>query len=254
MTNRLHHEKELHSRIAGDYLERYNYNFSALYNHYWNQRLIEFIPKKLDLRILDLGCGTGFLLEELNSVSNNSVGLDLSADMLKLACEKEKAKRRLILGSGDNLPFADGVFDVVVCRGSLHHMPNLEHVLSEIRRILMLGGHFILSEPCNDAFWIRSLRKFMYKISNKFCEEDEGYRMIEITKKLRAEGFILNSCKRFGLFGYAFAGFPDRLGLLKYTPFNTGLTKLFIFIDKMIEKIFYLQRACFQILIDAIKS
>lgn len=45
------------------------------------------------------------------------------------------------------MPFGDGTFDLVACFGTLHHIPNVTHVVSEIGRVLAPGGHALIREP-----------------------------------------------------------------------------------------------------------
>ncbi len=82
-------------------------------------------------RVLDLGCGTGFLLRELNAV-----GLDLSKAMLLRASGKR------FCGDAHSLPFRDNVFDWVVSLSLLQDVPDPERVVREARRV---GGNLVFS-------------------------------------------------------------------------------------------------------------
>ncbi|PIS19245.1 MAG: hypothetical protein COY36_01525 [Zetaproteobacteria bacterium CG_4_10_14_0_2_um_filter_55_20] len=242
----LQREIELHERIAEDYRLRYGYSFSLYYNRYWNRVLIKLLPQKRDLRVLDLGCGTGFFLEDVSRIHTQSVGLDLSVAMLAIGREKPGLER-FVAGDGSCLPFASESFDVIVCRGSLHHMPDLERTLSEMHRVLARGGRVVITEPSNDALLIRLARKFMYHVSENFDEEDEGYHLDDLEKRFEKAGLSPIVVRRFGFFGYVFAGFPDRLGILKYIPGSLLFTKVFIWMDNIVEKTPILKHLCFQI-------
>jgi ubiquinone/menaquinone biosynthesis C-methylase UbiE len=79
-----------------------------------------FRPK----RLLDVGCGSGQLLLEVarRYPEARLAGVDLSPNMLGLARGKFKADEAdLRLASADQLPFADGSFDMVVSTVSMHH-------------------------------------------------------------------------------------------------------------------------------------
>jgi ubiquinone/menaquinone biosynthesis C-methylase UbiE len=249
MSERSHlkREIELHEKIAEDYRLRYGYPFSLFYNRYWNHILIKLLPQKKGLRILDLGCGTGFFLEDISKCHANTVGLDLSEAMLAIGKEKPGVGR-FVAGDGSNLPFISESFDVIVCRGSLHHMPNLEATLSEIYRVLVPEGRVIITEPSNDAWLIRLSRKLMYHISDNFDEEDEGYHLSDLERRFEKSGFNSKIVRRFGFLGYVFSGFPDRLGILKHVPGSLSITKVFIWIDQIVEKTPVLKHLCFQIM------
>jgi ubiquinone/menaquinone biosynthesis C-methylase UbiE len=98
--------------------------------------------------VLDAGCGTGWLAAGLRRARPDVtvVGSDLSAGMLGRA--REAGGWPLIQSDGTRLPIADGSVDVLVCRGVLHHLPDVPAALVEWRRVLRHDGAVVLSsEP-----------------------------------------------------------------------------------------------------------
>ncbi|MDI6903797.1 MAG: class I SAM-dependent methyltransferase [Methanocellales archaeon] len=98
--------------------------------------------------VLDLGCGSGILGEFLNK-RNKYVGLDINKNYLKNLHFKGIEG---ILGVVEHLPFADKVFDVVICAEVLEHVFNPKIVLENIHKILKRNGKVIVSVP-NVAYW-----------------------------------------------------------------------------------------------------
>ena len=97
--------------------------------------------------LLDIGCGTGFLFEQLQRVkAADYYGLDLSPEMLRVARAKFGDTVTFTVGSSDELPFSDNSFDVVTCVQSFHHYPYPEKAMSEAYRVLKPGGLYILSD------------------------------------------------------------------------------------------------------------
>jgi SAM-dependent methyltransferase len=101
-----------------------------------------------DTRLLDVGCGSGALIELLASrvaFDRPPVGIDLSSSMLSLGHSKRVS---LVEGSGAQLPFADASFDVVTCAHVIKHLDDatLLLLLAEIRRVLTFGGIAVLWE------------------------------------------------------------------------------------------------------------
>jgi ubiquinone/menaquinone biosynthesis C-methylase UbiE len=100
-------------------------------------------------QVLDIGCGTGtfaILIKKLHPAVD-VVGLD--PDPKVLARAKGKAERagisiRLDQGFAEELPYKNGSFDRVFSTLMFHHVPfdKKEKALSEVRRVLTLGGSF----------------------------------------------------------------------------------------------------------------
>jgi ubiquinone/menaquinone biosynthesis C-methylase UbiE len=88
-------------------------------------------------RILDIGCGKGFLLYDLTQAMPgvDVTGLDISRYALDHA--KEEIRDRLIEGTASQLPFTDASFDLVISITTLHNLPcyDLDSALREIERV-----------------------------------------------------------------------------------------------------------------------
>ena len=116
-------------------------------------------------RVLDAGCGTGYLAAGLRRARPDLlvVGSDLSTGMLANA--RDAGASPLVQADAGRLPFADGAFDLVVARGVLHHLPDVAGALAEWRRVLAPGGAVVLlSEPTptverHGALLVRGLLK-----------------------------------------------------------------------------------------------
>jgi ubiquinone/menaquinone biosynthesis C-methylase UbiE len=103
--------------------------------------------------ILDVGCGTGALLEKVLARRRPpSVvrGLDLSPEMLAVARERLGDGVHLVEGDAAVLPFDEASVDVVTCVDSFHHYPVPDAVLLEMRRVLRPLGYLVLAD-----FWLR---------------------------------------------------------------------------------------------------
>jgi ubiquinone/menaquinone biosynthesis C-methylase UbiE len=109
---------------------------------------------------LDVGCGTGALLEALRP-SGTVFGADNSLGML--AVLRRNGRGEAVASSVEMLPFADATFDVVFCVAALHHIAEAEAVRRTIRemvRVARPGGAVVIWDhnPRN-PYWPRLMRR-----------------------------------------------------------------------------------------------
>lgn len=113
-----------------------------------HKRLLEYVTLPHYPHVLDLGCGTGRLLNRLATQFTDlrGTGLDLSAKMLQVARQQNRYSQRLIFiqGNAESLPFADRQFDVIFNTISFLHYPDPIRVFSEVKRVLKPNGCFYL--------------------------------------------------------------------------------------------------------------
>jgi protein-L-isoaspartate(D-aspartate) O-methyltransferase len=112
-------------------------------------------------RILDVGCGKGFLLHEFTRAVPGAqiAGLDVSRYALEQAMDE--VKPFLQEGSAVSLPYPDKSFDLVVSINTLHNLrlPELERALKEIERVsrghsyILMDGYRNEQEKVNLLYW-----------------------------------------------------------------------------------------------------
>lgn len=103
------------------------------------------LPTPQGLRVLDVGCGGGYLSEQLAELGCEVTGVDASVPSLE-AARRHAASQGLRIdyreGRAEALPFADASFDVVCCCDVLEHVDDVGAVIAEIARVLKPGGLF----------------------------------------------------------------------------------------------------------------
>ena len=100
--------------------------------------------------MLDVACGPGILSAAIAKSARAVVAFDLTPGMLKKAeqrcSEAGLAMSASVEGNAAELPFADGAFDAVVTRLSVHHFDRPGRVMSEIFRVLRPGGRLVVAD------------------------------------------------------------------------------------------------------------
>lgn len=102
------------------------------------------------LRILSLGCGTGdweFDVCERSSGKIEFELMDLNEHLMAMAtrlAEKKQLPIRTSVGDANKLQLKPLAYDYVLCRSSLHHFLELEHLFGEIRKSLRPRGAFVV--------------------------------------------------------------------------------------------------------------
>lgn len=98
-------------------------------------------------RVLDIGCGNGYVLAQYARHGAEAHGIDLTDTALSLS--RRRFQLAGLVGDfqrtdGDTIPFPDASFDVVCSMGVLHHIEDPRPMLDEMHRVLRPGGEIIV--------------------------------------------------------------------------------------------------------------
>ncbi|MDQ3765682.1 MAG: methyltransferase domain-containing protein [Actinomycetota bacterium] len=115
-------------------------------------RLVELAGVTASDRVLDVGCGPGYLTAlaaEAALPGGSAVGIDPSVPMVEQARRtRETANCSFRLGKAESLDMADGSFDVVVSSLAVHHIPEEVRAtaFAEMYRVLRPGGRVLIAD------------------------------------------------------------------------------------------------------------
>jgi ubiquinone/menaquinone biosynthesis C-methylase UbiE len=105
-------------------------------------------------RLLDIGCGMGFIIDIAKNFFDQIDGIDITPAMLeRVNTESTKCKICLHAAEAEKMPFEAESFDVCTAYAVLHHLYNLNDVFREIYRVLKKGGVFYSDLDPNFYFW-----------------------------------------------------------------------------------------------------
>ena len=106
-------------------------------------------------RVLELGCSSGYLAQQLRDRGNAFVGVELDAEAAR---EAEQWCEQVIVGDVESstLPLESASFDVLLCGDVVEHLRDPVAVLAKLRPLVKPGGTLVLSTP-NIANWAMRL-------------------------------------------------------------------------------------------------
>ena len=171
--------------------------FAELENsHFWfvarRKIFFDFLDRLLagrqNLRILEVGCGTGGMLGPLTRYGEVH-GLDIAHDCM-LYC-RERGFDRMVTGSGYQLPYADNSFDLVALFDTIEHIPEDQQVLEEVRRVLQPGGNVFISTPAY---------QFLYSQNDRIAHHYRRYTRGSLQRVLRGAGLQVHRLTYFNTF------------------------------------------------------
>jgi len=143
---------------------------------------------KKGVKVLDLGCGNGLIVNEILQRGGKYYGIDISSGLIKIAKKKyalEIKKKLAEFKVGDavkKLPYQNNFFDHVFSFAVLHHIPSIENrlrFLEEIKRVLKSGGRadIIVWNLFND--WSYKRFKISAQMKNPLPHLDKNDFLVE---------------------------------------------------------------------------
>jgi SAM-dependent methyltransferase len=100
-------------------------------------------------RTLDVGCGTGLMLQKL--ARWRPTGIDVS--LLALGYSRKRGLQNLVQGDITRLPFADGSMDLLLALDVMEHVERDDLMIREFRRVLRPGGWLMATVPAHPWLW-----------------------------------------------------------------------------------------------------
>jgi 2-polyprenyl-3-methyl-5-hydroxy-6-metoxy-1,4-benzoquinol methylase len=117
---------------------------------------LSYFTELKGLKVLDFGCGKGFLIDRLLKRGSRVWGLDFSDDSIShvnLNFDSRMNWMGGIRGQGEKIPFYDDFFDIIVCVETIEHVHDnyLKNMFKELLRILKPSGIILFTTPNNEV-------------------------------------------------------------------------------------------------------
>ncbi|NVM22029.1 MAG: class I SAM-dependent methyltransferase [Desulfobacterales bacterium] len=171
-------------------------------------RCLKMIGPISGKRILDVGCGTGFISRSLTG-KNEVHGVDISAEYLSRAASYGIKTEQWDIQKG--LPFDSSSFDVVLLAEVLEHVFDTDALLSEVRRVLKEDGVLVLTVPnvCSLVSRVQVGLGRLPSYVEHHCREGmaghiRGYNLPAVKKQLLEHGFKIDNIRTNAIVGWRF--------------------------------------------------
>ena len=166
-------------------------------------RLMEYLDLRADDRVLDCGCGMGYLSMVMGELRRPLiVGVDGNAERLRWA-QRESVPAQLAHVDIASLPFPDACFDKVLLSEVLEHLPDDNAGLRELWRVLKPGGVVAISVPhanypflwdpinkTRELFGVAPMRS-AGPITGQWSNHERLYLPIELRNVAQRAGFVV---------------------------------------------------------------
>lgn len=182
--------------------------------------------EKRDMKILDIGCAGGLLLEKLQTMGFNKLyGIDISKNSVNLC--KEKGLKNVFFMDGNKTKFKNSEFDILIASDVLEHIKEDLATLKEWNRILKPRGKLIVYTPAFEFLWTEH---------DEINQHFRRYSKATLTNVLKQAGFSIERESYWNFISF----FPASIFSLfeKVLPINKKKKKDHLFGSSLIVNTF----------------
>jgi SAM-dependent methyltransferase len=228
-------------------LHEYKRNYELEQTYWWFVGVRAMVSRLLSLtaradhfgRVLDIGCGTGALLDQLKTCSAELWGLDVSPEALKYCALRGHGN--LVAADAAQTPFRAGYFDVITAIGLIEHLDNDIAFLQEAKRLLKPNGVLVL---------LTSSFPYLWSMHDTANEHKRRYYLRPLKRMIQEVGFNtvrfshLNFCLfpmiAFTLLAHRWiygtqTAKPQRILPIPPRPCNAALTQLLLLESRLMQ-------------------
>lgn len=131
------------------------------------RRVREFLQPRFNDRVLDIGCGRGWVTQRVQRLAPATTGIDVNVEAVA-----NGVTEGLRVMDARKLAFGDATFDKVYSFHAIEHIPDLAGVLAEMDRVLKPGGTLLLGYPAEPIRGLFVVTTALYLFGNPLRARD----------------------------------------------------------------------------------
>lgn len=167
-------------------LDEYRRNYELEEHYWWFVGVRAMIDRLLRLgvpgdtlgRVLDVGCGTGGLMDRLAKRAESVVGVDISPEALRYCAVRRH--ENLLLSDATHIALPSEHFDVITAIGVIEHLDDDRAFLVEMKRLLKPGGVLVM---------LTSSFPFLWSMHDTANHHKRRYYLRSLEREIQANGF-----------------------------------------------------------------
>ncbi len=136
---------------------------------------LDYLEVKAGKRLLDVGCGTGYLLKEADRRGLETYGVDISEEAVKIS-ERISPNSKIFVGKGERLEFSDNFFDYVTCIGVMEHFLDIKRGVKEMARVAKRNALLCVVVPNSNYFFLK------FQESKGTSQQDINERLLSLNQ------------------------------------------------------------------------
>lgn len=170
---------EANKKFFGNWASTYDFSLFQWWMRGFQREVKKSFILSKETKILDISCGTGELLKELQGKAQLT-GVDFSEEMLEKARGKLAKDVELKQADVHELPFKENTFDIVISTEAFHHYYDQEKAVKEMMRVTKKGGKLMISDI---NFFSKVIHYLFEKIEPGCVKVNSKKEMYELFKK-----------------------------------------------------------------------
>lgn len=217
----------------------YRIFFEVQKKHWWfvaKKKIVldlidRYVPAKTNHKILDIGCGSGLMLNALEQIGETN-GMDMSDDAINFSKEifSGTVKKGML---PDNIPYEKEYFSLVVALDVIEHVDDDRAALSAIRSHIAPGGQAVITVPACMFLWSE------HDVLN---EHKRRYTLDELKTKLLDAGFTIEKISYFNTFLFPLISLVRMINNVLKRKGGSDVDLPHPAVNYLVEKIFSLEK------------